>query len=276
MSRHVQLPSALLALSAFARLAVAGGPVCADGCGPVVVPQVTYKTITVQTMACKPETRQATVMACRLVPETKVVDCLKLVVEHQRRTWTENYTACRMEFDTVQKQVTVMVPHRELRQGVRTVCKPVATQVMQTVCKDMGQWTTQKFVDCYGCEQSCRVWAPNIVTEQVPVTVYKPTYAEEPYQYDEIVCRPEVRNVTVRIPRPVYQTKTREVSCMVPVCRHVPGQVPVTTYRKVVEPRVVNYTAMVPVPVTKQIQVPVCTLVPVAGIKPGTGELPAP
>jgi hypothetical protein len=261
---------AALALACSAACAGHHGPACGCvQCAPpqlvtqtVMVPQVAYKTITVQAMACKPEVRQATVMACRLVPETNLVNCQKTVVEWQRRSWTENYTACRMTYETAQQQVTVMVPHRELRQGVRTVCKPVAAQVMQTICKDVGQWTAKSYVDCNGCTQNCQVWQPNIVTEQVPVTIYQPRFVEEPYQYDEIVCRPEVRNVTMQIPKPVYEAKTREVSCAVPVCRQVPVQVPVTTYRKVAEPKVVNYTALVPVPVTKQVQVPVCTLVP--------------
>jgi hypothetical protein len=167
-----------------------------------------------------------------------------------------------MTFDTAQQQITVMVPHRELRQGVRSVCKPVPTQVMQTVCKDLGQYAAKSFVDCYGCTQTCQVWVPNVVTEQVPVTIYKPQYVDEPYQYDEIVCRPEVRNVTVQIPKPVYEVKSRQMTCVVPVCKQVTAQVPVTTLRTVIEPKVVNYTALVPVPVTKQVQVPVCTLVP--------------
>jgi hypothetical protein len=228
----------------------------------IMVPQTTYKTITVQGMACKPEIRQTTVMACRLVPETAMVNCLKMVVEPQTRTWTETYTACTMTYETAQKQITVMVPHRELRQGVRTVCKPVETQVMKTVCKDMGQWAVKSYVDICGCTQTCQVWMPNIVTEQVPVTVWKPNFVEEPFQYEEIVCKPEIRNVTVQIPKPVYETKARQVSCMVPVCRTVEAQVPRTTYRKVMEPKVVNYMAMVQVPVTKQVQVPVCTMVP--------------
>jgi hypothetical protein len=279
MTSHLRLslPAALFAALALAgQTAMAGHrhgaacdvPGCVD-CAPpqvvtqtVMVPQTTYKTITVQGLACKPELRQATIMACRLVPETTMVNCLKTVMEPQRRTWTESYTACRMTFETAQQQVTVMVPHRELRQGVRTVCKPVATQVMQTVCKDLGQWTTKSYVDTCGCPQTCQVWLPNIVTEQVPVTVWKPHFVEEPFQYDEIVCKPEVRNVTVQIPKPIYETKTREVSCVVPVCKQVEAQVPRTTYRKVTEPKVVNYTAMVQVPVTRQVQVPVCTLVP--------------
>jgi hypothetical protein len=228
----------------------------------VMVPQVTYKTIAVPGYACKPEVRQATVQACRLVPETKMVSALRTVVEPQRRTWTEHYTACRMTFETVERQVTDMVPHRELRQGVRTVCKPVQAQAMKTVCKDLGQWTTKSYVDHAGCTQTCQVWLPNIVTEQVPVTVWKPQFVQEPYQYEAIVCKPVVRNVVARVPRPIFEPKTREVSCVVPVCRLVEQQVPCTSYRTVVEPKVINYTAMVPVPVTRQVTVPVCTLVP--------------
>src|SRR5262245_5224935 len=270
MNRH-HLFAALVIAAAFVPTARAGhghnGAACVD-CAPqyvtktVMVPQTTYKTITVQCMACKPEARQMTVNTCRLVPETTMVNCVKTICVPQQKTWVENYTVCHMTFEAAQKQVTVMVPHRELRQGVRTVCKPVATQVMQSVCKDVGQWTTQTYVDQCGCKQSCQVWVPNIVTEQVPVTVYKPNYVQEPFQYEQIVCQPEVRNVTVQIPKPVYETKSRQVSCLVPTFKQVEAQVPCTTFKTVVEPKVVNYTAMVPVPVTKQVTVPVCTLVP--------------
>jgi hypothetical protein len=243
-----------------------GGPVVAEGpqviTKTVLVPQVAYKTIAVPGYACKPEVRQATVQACRLVPETKMVTALRTVVEPQRKTWTEHYTACRMTFETVERQVTQMVPHRQLRQGVRTVCKLVQAQAMQTVCRDLGQWTSKSYVDAAGCTQTCQVWQPNIVTEQVPVTVWKPQFVQEPYQYEEIVCKPVVRNVVARVPRPVFEPKTREVSCIVPVCRLVQQEVPCTSYRAVVEPKVVNYTAMVSVPVTRQVTVPVCTLVP--------------
>ena len=277
MNRNrVNLLAALLFTASFVPSAFAGhghhrGGGCAAGCvecapqlvtKTVMVPQTTYQTITVQGMACKPEVRQITVNACRLVPETTMVNCLKTICVPQQKTWTENYTVCHMTFDTAQKQVTVMVPHRELRQGVRTVCQPIPTQVMHTVCKDLGQWTTKSYVDQCGCKQTCQVWAPNIVSEQVPVTVYKPNFVEVPYQYEQIVCRPEVRNVTVQVPRPVYENKTRQVSCLVPTFQQVQAQVPRTTFKTVVEPKVVNYTAMVPVPVTKQVTVPVCTLVP--------------
>jgi hypothetical protein len=252
------LPVALVNCLLLAGSAAAANQVGKPVQAPQQAPPPAYKTITVQDVVCKPEVRQMTVQACRLVPETRVVNCVKTVVVPERKTWTENYTVCRMTFETVQRDVTVMVPHREMRQGVRTVCRPVPTQVMKTVCRDLGQWVTKSYVDHCGYQQTCQVWAPNIVTEQVPVMVLKPQFVEEPFQYDHIVCRPEVRHVTQRIPRPVYEPRTREVSCVVPVCKQVEQQVPITTYRTVVEPKVVNYTAMVAVPVTREVVVPCC------------------
>jgi len=228
----------------------------------IMVPHTTYKTITVPDVVCKPELRQKTVTVCRSIPETTFETCVETVMVPEQRFKTVNYTACRMEFDTVTKPVTVMKSHAEVRQGVRTVCKPVQTQEMRTVCKDLGQWTSKSYVDCYGCEQTCQVWLPNVVTEQVPVTVWKPQFVEEPYTYTDIVCRPETRDVTERIPKPVYESKTREVAYLVPVPKQVERRVPRTTFRLVTEEKVVNYTVMVPQRVERQVQVPVCTLVP--------------
>ena len=60
----------------------------------------------------------------------------------------------------------------------------------------MGQWETKSFTDCCGCTHSCQVWAAKIVTEQVPVTVYKPQFVEESFEYQVVVCRPEQRTIT--------------------------------------------------------------------------------
>src|SRR5262245_62150175 len=128
MSRCI---SFTLASVLWSSAAMAGGPQLVTK--TVLVPQTTYKTITVPGVACKPEPRQATVNVCKLVPETHMVNCLKTVVTPQTKTWTQTYTDRRLTFQDVPRQVTVMVPHREQRQGVRTVCKPIATQVMQTV-----------------------------------------------------------------------------------------------------------------------------------------------
>jgi hypothetical protein len=227
----------------------------------IMVPHTTYKTITVPVVVCQPEVRQKTVTVCRSVPETTWQTCTETIMVPERRTKTVNYTACRMTYDTVTKNVTVMVPHSEVRQGTRTVWCP-QTQEMRTVCKDLGQWSTKSQVDCCGCQQSCQVWQPNVVTEQVPVTVWKPQFVKEPYTYTDIVCRPETREVTERIPKPVYEAKSREVAYVVPVPKQVERRVPRTTFRQVTEEKVVNNTVMVPHRVERQVQVPVCTMVP--------------
>jgi hypothetical protein len=227
----------------------------------VMVPQVTYKTITVPAVVCQPEVRQQTINVCRLVPETTMVTCNTTVMVPERRTSTQTFNVCRMTFESVTTPVTVMVPHTEVRQGTRTVCKPVAVQVTQTVCKDLGSWQTKSYVDRCGCAQTCQVWAPNIVTEQVPVTVYKPQFVEEQFNYTAVVCRPETRNITRQIAKPVVETKTQEVSYIVPVPKQVQREIPQTTYRPVTEQRNVNFTVMVPTRVERQVTIPVCEMV---------------
>jgi hypothetical protein len=228
----------------------------------VMVPQISYKTITVPQIVCTPEVRQQQVQVCRMVPETKMVNVVETVMTPERRVTTQPYTVCRMEMQTVTRNVTVLVPQVETRQGVRTVCRPVAVQEMQTVCRDLGGYQTQSFVDCCGCVQTCQVYVPNIVTEQRPVTVMKPQFVEEPFTYQAVTCRPETRTITEQIPKPVYETKTREVSYVVGVPRQIERQVPQTTLRPVMETKTVNYTALVPREVQKQVTVPVCTMVP--------------
>jgi hypothetical protein len=173
-----------------------------------------------------------------------------------------NYTDCRLTYETVSRQITVDVPHTETRQGTRTVCKPVAAQEMRTVCRHVGQWETRSFTDCCGCTHSCQVWADKVITEQVPVTVYKPHFVEEPFQYQVVVCRPEQRTITQQVAKPVYETKSREVSYFVPVAKQIQRQVPRTTLKPVTEQKTVNYTVMVPHQVERQVTVPVCTMVP--------------
>jgi hypothetical protein len=228
----------------------------------VMVPQMTYKTFTVPDVVCRPEVHQKTVQVCRLVPETTMATCRMCVLVPEQRRKTVTYTACRMTFEDVVSNVTVMVPHREVKQATRTVCKPVETQEMQTVCKDNGHWDTKSFVDCCGCTRTYQCWVPNIVTEQVAVTVWKSQLVEVPYSYEVVVCQPEVRQITQRVAKPVYETQNREIVCTVAVPKLVEKQVPRTNYKPVVENKVVNCTVMVPVKVERQVTVPVCTMVP--------------
>jgi YTV len=228
----------------------------------VMVPQMSYKTVTVPDVVCRPEVRQKHVNVCRMVPETHMVRCVETICVPEQRTATQQYTVCRMAFETVSKQITVMVPQTETRQGVRTVCKSVPVQESYTVCKDMGHCETQCYVDCCGCTHTCEVWVPNIVTEQVPVTVYKPHYTQEQFSYNVVVCRPEQRTITQQVAKPVYETRTREVSFTVPVAKQIERQIPKTVMRPVMETKAVNYTVMVPHRVERQVTVPVCTMVP--------------
>jgi hypothetical protein len=191
-----------------------------------------------------------------------MITCNETVCVPERRTATQQYTVCRMTSETVAHQVTVMVPHTETRQATRTVCKPVAVQATKTVCKDTGHVETQCYTDCCGCTQTCQVWKPNIVTEQVPITVYKPHFVQEQFNYNVVACHPEQRTITRQIAKPVYETRNREVSYVVPVPKQVQRQVPKTTLRPVVENKTVNYTVMVPQRVERQVTVPVCTMVP--------------
>jgi hypothetical protein len=283
------LPAAIVASAGHGHRMTAIAASCGpDGCGPaaaapsapqvvtktVMVPQIAYTTITVSDIVCRPEVRQRTVTMCKLVPETKAVTYQATVLVPENRTQTVAYTECRMTDQDITRQATVLIPHTETRQGVRMVCKPVQAQEMRTVCKDQGHVETKSFVDGCGCTRTCQVWVPNVVTEQVQVTVFKPQFVEEPYSYEAVVCRPETRNITERIPKPVYETKTREMSYVVGVPKQVEKQVPQTTFRPVLEEKVVNYTELVPVRVERQVTVAVCTMVPkkITCTVPGCGN----
>lgn len=227
----------------------------------IMVPQTTYKTMTVVDVVCKPVVRQREVTACRMVPQTEMATCRMTVMVPERRTRAVSYTACRMTYADVPRSVTVMVPHKEVRQATRTVCKLVQTQVTKSVTRDAGGWGTKSFVDCCGCTHECQVWMPNLVTEQVPCTVFKPQLFQEPCTVETVVCRPEERKFTERVAKPVYETVTRNVSCTVAVPKVVEKQVARTTYRPVVEKKLVNVTEMVPTRVERQVTVPVCMIV---------------
>jgi hypothetical protein len=252
--------------------AVAGGGVATGGapvaCGQqlvtktVMVPHMTYKTMTVPCVVYRPQVRQATVNVARKIAETQMVVCRQTVLVPEKRTKEVNYTVCRMAYEDVTSNVTVMVPQSETRQGTRTVCKPVQVQETATVCKDMGHWDTKTFVDCCGCQRSYQCWVPNVVTEKVPVTVWKAQLVEEPYTYQVVTCRPETKQVTHRVAKPTYENMTRNVTYTVAVPKLVERQVPHTTFRCVMEPKVVNYTEMVATKAVRRVKVPVCTMVP--------------
>ena len=61
------------------------------------------------------------------------------------------------------------------------------------------------------------VWVPNIVTEEVPYTVYRQQMESVPYTYTVTVCKPETRTRTV--PVTTYNTEERTRNYTVTVCK---------------------------------------------------------
>ena len=107
-----------------------------------------------------------------------------------------------------------------------------------------------------------RVWRPQIVTEQVPVTVWRSQMSDEPYEYNVTVYRPEPRVQKRRVCEYVNEPQSREVKYTVCVPQQRESVRNVTTYRTVVEQRTQHYTVQVPYTVQKEVEVMVCRSVP--------------
>jgi hypothetical protein len=110
--------------------------------------------------------------------------------------------------------------------------------------------------------QKERVWVPEVIKKQVPVTTWRPEYTQVPFEYPVHLTRLESRPITRTVARPRFETKEREIHYTVPVTTYVEREVPRTVCRPVVEEQVVHYTDYVSTPVERTITVPVCTLVP--------------
>lgn len=245
----------------------------------------------------------------RCVPEVQQVQrsCTVMVPEVQRRVVP--YTYCKPVPRQVERQYTVqvpvwteeprqyqvMVPHVEVRQGVRQVCKWIEEEVTHTVQKDCGYWEVQMVqVPCRvprccrrGCGSCCdpccvptrtvcqRCWVPNIVQEDVTVTVCRPQIVEEPCEYRVTVCKPEIRQCMVKVCH--MQTDVRTVVCTVMDYERVTAEREVaytvcvprektwvesrTTYRQVPEEVRRMVTVCVPRQVEREVDVQVCHMV---------------
>jgi hypothetical protein len=107
-----------------------------------------------------------------------------------------------------------------------------------------------------------QVWRPNVVTEQVPVTVWRNQMVQEPYEYTVTVYRPEERVQRVKVCEYVTEERSRDVQFTVCVPTQQTRTRNVTTYRVVTEPRVENYVVQVPHVVSREVDVMVCRMVP--------------
>ena len=269
------------------------------------------QTYTVQV----PEMRTRTVNYTVQVPVTRHVEREYSVRVPVYRDVQQTYQVSVPVYRTVEQQYTAMVPQQVRRSGVRNVCQTVPVTQTRTICRDRGHWETRQFEvpcrqtgcggllgrrdcgHCGGCHPcGCmtvvckRVWVPNIVQEQVPVTYYKTQVVQKPYEYIATVCRPETRTRQVRVCDYRSEQRTRTVKVCeyrverrtqtVPVCHYETQQrsrqvqytvcVPqqrtrtynITTYRQIPEQVTQNYRVCVPRQVQREVQVPVCRMMP--------------
>jgi hypothetical protein len=141
----------------------------------------------------------------------------------------------------------------------------------KTVCEDQGHWEERPCESacapvkpCDPCAKvkTCKVWVPNIVEKEVEVTCMKPTWVEEPCEYQVTVCKPETRTCTERVCEYKQEVRTREVRYCAYVPKKIVKRCPVTTYRCEPIQKTICYTAMVPYEVEKTVPVTVCKMVP--------------
>lgn len=262
--------------------ACVGGPVY---CGPTyqTVERVVYRNVmvpetrTISATEYRPQIQERMYTVHRQVPETKQVTQTVMVAVPVQKTRTVNYHVTRQVWEEVDQQYTVNVPHTETKTGVRTVCRPVQVQTTRTVCRDQGYFENVTcavpchYRHCGGGCGSCggcgvvhvtrRVWRPNYVTEQVPVTVWQNNYVQEQYQYNVTVCHPETHTRKVRVCRYVSEPHSKQVAYT--AYEHQARQQTrnVTTYKVVAEQRKQQCTVMVPQQVQKQVTVMVCRTV---------------
>lgn len=264
----------------------------------VYVPMLMKERRTVHVTEYHHEVRQRTVNVSRYVPETKAVREVYMAMVPEVHERVENYRVQKPVWREVEQQVVVQVPQVERRAGVRHVCRPVQTQEMRTIVRDQGQWeevpcespcfsagyidgcgrVARRLRGCGGCggcgecayDAGCggavvhthRVWRPNLVTEQVPVTVWRYENTEEPFEYSVTVFKPEVQVRRVKVCDFVAEERQRTVKYTVCVPQRRERVRNITTYRVLCEPQVQNYTVRVPHVATREVDVTVCRMVP--------------
>jgi hypothetical protein len=178
----------------------------------IMVPQMVYEAMTISVPVYKPVTRTRMVTVYRNVPQTREVKRTFTEYVNVPQTRTETYVSVTPTWKDVTKDVTVMVPSVESREGTRRVCKLVMATENRTVCRDQGSYEARTYTDCCGCTRTCNVWVPNIVHEEVPVQVCRPQVSEETYTYNVQVCKPVTQTQTFKVCEMVREDKTREVT----------------------------------------------------------------
>ncbi|MGE0756917.1 MAG: hypothetical protein AB7F89_04960 [Pirellulaceae bacterium] len=255
------------------------------------------RTITVN--KCVPETQQVTENYTVMVPEVRVRTEKYHV---QKAVWREVEHHVTVQVPHPEKRQGVRKVCRQVQMDeMRTVCRDMGhweevvcdagCGTVSSGCGDCGTGCGGRLlgrrcggcggcgsaVACGGCggcggydagcgkvvaQHTHRVWRPNVVTEQVPVKVWRSVMVDEPFEYTTTVYRPEVRVQKSKVCEYVPEERVRDVRFTVCVPQQRTRVRNVTTYRMVSEPRVENFLVRVPYTVTKEVDVPVCRLMP--------------
>ncbi len=225
---------------------------------PCLVPKWEMEKRIVKEVICKPVERERTVQVCRTVVETKTVTRQVTTYRPVRETKVVQYTVRVPEWKEFERTVPVSVPKVIECQGVKRVCKRVPVTTTRTVCYDAGQWTcvTDK------CGRVRKVWCPNIVTKEVPVTTYRIEWEEVPVTYKRVVYETKLTTRKVRVCNYRCEVRTKEIPCVRYEPQMVEKQVQVPVYKTVTEPKTVKYVEWVNEVVEREIEVPVCKWVP--------------
>ena len=126
-----------------------------------------------------------------------------------KRDVTRNYSVKIPYIENIPRQYRVKVPVQVMKKGKRTIPKQIPRTKYQAVKRDTGRWvTTVTTIPTYeieadrcGCSTCCpktrtvrkTVWQPNIVTSQIPYTVYETVKQEVPYEYPVLEHRFQTR-----------------------------------------------------------------------------------
>ena len=226
--------------------------------GPQLVPIWVKEKRTVQELVCRPVQKEKTIQVPRTVVETKTETRLCTVMKPVTETRTVRYLVRIPEWKEIEQTVPVCVPKVITCQGTRRVCKRIPVQTVRTVCYDAGQWVCQTDK----CGRVSRVWCPNIVTKQVPVTTYRIEWEDVPYTYQRTTYETKYTTRKVRVCTYRCEERTKEVPCVRYVPETVERKVRVPVCKVVTEAKKVRYTEWVSEVVEKEIEVSVCKWVP--------------
>jgi hypothetical protein len=150
------------------------------------VPVWTEKTVEYTVCEKVWKTKEETYYVCQPVWSEKEVEyCVYETVQEQRQG---SHKVCKPVWSEKEVEYTVCVPHTETVQATRKQWECVPQTVVKEVCVNGGHWETVcKPAGCdpcgHPCYTACKVWVPEVHTQQVECTVYNKVCVEVPYEY---------------------------------------------------------------------------------------------